>query len=38
MCNDYEQLVELGIKRGYKNPRYWARTIIESRQNKKNKI
>ena len=34
MCNDYEQLVKIGIERGYKNPRYWAKTIIESRQNK----
>lgn len=34
MARDYETLVALGIKRGYKNPQYWARIILKSRHKK----
>ena len=34
MARTEEALIALGIKRGYKNPRYWAKTIIQSRRNK----
>ena len=34
MARTLESLIELGYKRGYKNPRYWAMTIINSRKNK----
>lgn len=37
MCRTEEELVALGKKRGYKNPRYWARVILHSRnKNMKN--
>lgn len=29
-----ENLIQLGIERGYKNPRYWAMQIMRSRNNK----
>lgn len=35
MAQTYEDLVALGERRGYKNPRYWAKIIIESRNNKR---
>lgn len=31
MAHDYESLVALGKKRGYKNPQYWAKIILKSR-------
>ena len=31
MARDLNSLIELGKKRGYKNPYYWAKCIIESR-------
>lgn len=34
MCRDYDSLVMLAKKRGYKNPAYWAQTIINARHNK----
>lgn len=34
MARTEAELIALGIKRGYKNPRYWAKTILESRRNK----
>lgn len=35
MCRDFGSLVRLAIQRGYKNPTWWARNIIMSRNNKK---
>ena len=35
LSRDFGSLVQLGIKRGYKNPQYWARQIIQSRNKKK---
>jgi superfamily II DNA or RNA helicase len=32
MARSFEQLVELGRQRGYKNPRYWAQQVWNSRQ------
>ena len=32
MARDLNSLVELGKKRGYKNPYFWAKKILESRQ------
>ena len=34
MAKTEAQLVEIGRKRGYKNPKYWAMMILNSRQNK----
>lgn len=34
MCRSYEALVMLARKRGYKNPSYWANTILHSRRKK----
>lgn len=34
MARDYKSLVELGKSRGYKNPGFWAKKIIESRTKK----
>lgn len=34
MARDLESLVEIGKKRGYKNPKYWAMTILQARRNK----
>lgn len=31
MCRTYNELVQLGIERGYKNPYYWAKMIINGR-------
>lgn len=31
MCRDFASLVELGRKRGYKNPAYWAQCILNGR-------
>ena len=33
MAQSYEALVKLGQQRGYKNPRFWAKKILESRKN-----
>lgn len=33
-AQSYEQLIALGVKRGYKNPSYWAKNIIRSRGRK----
>lgn len=33
MARTEEQLVAIGIKRGYKNPRYWAKMVLTSRKN-----
>lgn len=32
-----EELIELGVKRGYKNPRFWANKVIEGREQWKKK-
>lgn len=37
MAQTMEQLVELGIKRGYKNPKAWAYTILKARKEKNEK-
>lgn len=34
MCRDMDSLVELAIKRGYKNPVWFARKVLEGRQNR----
>lgn len=34
MARNYQELVVIGRKRGYKNPEYWARMIINSRHHK----
>lgn len=34
MARDYASLVALATRRGYKNPSWWAKTIIESRKRK----
>ena len=34
MCQDRASLIELGKRRGYKNPAYWADTILTARQQK----
>ena len=34
MARTEDELTEIGRKRGYKNPRYWARSIMEARRNK----
>lgn len=34
MCRDFDSLVKLAVKRGYKNPVWWAKTIINARKNK----
>lgn len=33
MARTESELVKIGIKRGYKNPQYWAKMIINSRKN-----
>lgn len=38
MCRDLESLVELGRRRKYTNPEYWARCVLTARQRKKQKI
>ena len=38
MCKDLEALIELGKKRGYKNPKYWALMILNARSSKIKKI
>lgn len=38
MAKTERELINLGIKRGYKNPAYWARTILAARNNKIKKI
>lgn len=35
MAKTEAELINIGIKRGYKNPRYWARTILEARKNRR---
>lgn len=34
MAKTESALVEIGIRRGYRNPRYWAKSIIEARRRK----
>lgn len=34
MARTEDELTEIGRKRGYRNPRYWARSIMEARRNK----
>lgn len=34
MCRDFDSLVALAKKRGYKNPAYWANVILASRKRK----
>ena len=34
MCRDFASLVELGRRRGYKNPAYWARSVLNGRKNR----
>lgn len=36
MAKDYGALVQLAIDRGYKNPSWWARKILDSRKKKTN--
>lgn len=38
MCKTEQELINIGIKRKYKNPRYWARQILASRRNKINGV
>lgn len=38
MAKTEAELINIGIKRGYKNPRYWAMTIMASRNKKLKKI
>jgi len=38
MAKTEAELIEIGKRRGYKNPRYWARTILTARNNKIKKI
>ena len=38
MARDLDSLIEIGKRRGYKNPRYWAQTILESRRKKHKSI
>lgn len=38
MAKSEQELINIGIKRGYKNPYYWARTILAARRNKNNGI
>lgn len=33
LAQSYEALVKIGYERGYKNPKFWAKKIIESRNN-----
>ena len=35
MAKTYEELIKIGKERGYKNPVYWAKMIINSRDRKK---
>lgn len=35
MAQDYASLVKIGMERGYKNPSWWARTVLESRKKKR---
>jgi len=34
MASSYEELIAIGRKRGYKNPSYWAKMILSSRNKK----
>jgi len=34
MAKDYGELVKIGIKRGYKNPSWWARQVLAARDKK----
>lgn len=34
MANDYQSLLNIGIKRGYKNPSYWANCVLTNRRKK----
>lgn len=38
MCRDFQSLIALAKRRGYKNPIYWANTILKARYNKIKKI
>ena len=37
-AKDYDDLVALGYKRGYKNPQFWAKSILQAREHKLKKI
>ena len=34
MARTEQELIDIGIKRGYKNPRFWAKKIMENRKRK----
>jgi superfamily II DNA or RNA helicase len=34
MAKTYDELVAIGVKRGYKNPQYWARMVMGNRSKK----
>lgn len=38
MAKSVDDLIDIGYRRGYRNPTYWARTIMEARKNKIKKI
>ena len=38
MAKTEQEIINIGIKRGYKNPKFWAKTIIQARRNKNNEI
>ena len=38
IASSYEELIAIGRKRGYKNPSYWAKMILSSRNKKHNNI
>lgn len=33
-CKTFKELMYLGMRRGYKNPGYWATRVMEARENK----
>ena len=34
MAQSLEELISIGVSRGYANPRYWAMQVIHSRKSK----
>jgi len=38
MCKDFQSLLALGKRRGYKNPAFWANTILRARYQKLKKL
>lgn len=38
MCSDLQSLIKIGKERGYKNPTFWAKQILKSRNNKNSNI